>query len=176
MQFIIVDGIKLKLLMHTTSIKEGEQVGGILFSNQKGAVTLGNRTFLYDQRISDHHFGGGLSVANQTCAKKQTLTIPVDGVPQTCVWDHTAEIGWWWYRIRPILEIHDTGSDERYWFQYRPTQAEVGVWCRLTPLFDPPPSFQGFNKCRITWQLIWDIFPFVLIAVAIASIIFGGSK
>jgi hypothetical protein len=107
--------------------------GGLVFHNNEGHVTIDKRTFPHDEEITDFVFSE-VFVANRPRTPLQTLDIEIDGATYSYTWNHSGHLAWWWFGVRPILEVKNTATGETWLFQYQVFAPFDNRWLRLTPM------------------------------------------
>ena len=151
-------------------LEEGAKEGELVFNNREGQVTIGNRTFRHDESITDFVFSE-VFVANRPRARHQTFEIDIDGELHSYTWDHRRHFAWWWFGIRPILEVTNTVTGERWLFQYQIFAPCDNRWLRLTPMRNAD-SFLGVRiaLCRLKC-LVGEVYATGMAALMLCGVV-----
>jgi hypothetical protein len=119
-------------------LENGAKEGALVFHDKGGQVTIEKRTFRHDEPITDFVFSE-VFVANRPRTRYQTLEIEIDGEIHSDTWDHRRHFAWWWFGLRPILEVKNTATGETWLFQYQVFKPCDNRWLRLTPMLNADP-------------------------------------
>jgi hypothetical protein len=138
-------------------LEEGAKEGELVFHNKEGQVTIKNRTFRHDEPIIDFVFSE-VFVANRPCARHQTFEFEIDGEIYSYTWDHRHHFAWWWFGMRPILEVKNTATGECWLFQYQIFKPFDNRWLRLTPMRNADPFLGARQTFRRLKCLTGELF------------------
>ena len=145
-----------------SGIGDNYSIGDVTFNNERGYVTIANRTFAPSEEI-DFAFNDVL-VARRSHSRHQILQVVLNGEKRQYDIDLHSQPCWWWHGTRPFLVIENTATGEMHYFQYRPWSVGQNAWFELTPIAGWPAHVRARDfASRVSWMLQeWLILGFYL--------------